>query len=112
MGNMPRGLDFGRITEEVLKQLGQYVLEDLASDGPRDPRAQGKKQPSLAPDPASPWTVLGLLPDQPLVVAEAVYRARAKREHPDVGGDPTAFRRLTEAIEVIRTTNTRTRRRR
>jgi hypothetical protein len=51
---------------------------------------------------AGPWGVLHLAPGAPLDVAEAAYRALAKKAHPDAGGDPERFRRLTEAIEWIR----------
>ena len=43
-----------------------------------------------------------MAPGAPLDVAEAAYRALAKKAHPDAGGDPERFRRLTEAIEWIR----------
>lgn len=62
-------------------------------------RRPGKPNPSR---PAGPWGVLHLAPGAPLDVAEAAYRALAKKAHPDAGGDPERFRRLTEAIEWIR----------
>lgn len=33
---------------------------------------------------------------------ERAYRARAKRAHPDAGGDPHEFRKVRWAIEVLR----------
>lgn len=35
-------------------------------------------------------------------MAEAAYRAGARRLHPDRGGDPEQFARLTRSIEFIR----------
>jgi DnaJ-domain-containing protein 1 len=63
--------------------------EDAAPVSPDDPHAD-------------PYTVLGLQPGAPLAVAEAAYRALAKAMHPDAGGDPAQFARLTAAIEAIR----------
>ncbi|HYT17747.1 MAG TPA: hypothetical protein VEO18_05800, partial [Thermoplasmata archaeon] len=33
---------------------------------------------------------------------EGAYRERARRHHPDAGGDPREFRKLQWAIEVLR----------
>jgi hypothetical protein len=51
---------------------------------------------------ATPLGVLGLLPGADLEVAEAAYRALARRHHPDRGGDPDVMRRLNWAIQEIR----------
>lgn len=48
------------------------------------------------------YALLHLDPSAPLEVAEAAYRALAKRAHPDAGGSTETMRRLNEAIEVIR----------
>lgn len=37
-----------------------------------------------------------------LLGLSGAYRKASKRLHPDVGGDPAAFRRLTEAYELLR----------
>jgi len=50
-----------------------------------------------------PWfTVLGVLPEAPIEVAEAAYRALAKKAHPDAGGSSEAMGRLSRAIEEAR----------
>lgn len=50
-----------------------------------------------------PWfEVLSVLPNSDLELVEASYRILAKRLHPDQGGDPAAFREITEAIEKAR----------
>lgn len=67
--------------------------------GERAPK-QGARESRAGRD--GPYFVLGVLPGAPLDVCEAVYRARAKRAHPDHGGDPGEFRKLTEAIEALR----------
>ena len=45
--------------------------------------------------------VLGVDPDTSLEEIQDVYRVKAKRAHPDAGGDPERFKRLTRALEVI-----------
>ena len=51
---------------------------------------------------STPLGVLGLLPGADLEVAEAAYRALARRHHPDRGGNPDVMRRLNWAIQEIR----------
>jgi DnaJ domain len=56
-----------------------------------------------APTPKrSPYEILGIMPDAPLAVAEAAYRARARTMHPDQGGSVDQFKELNEAIGAIR----------
>lgn len=50
----------------------------------------------------NPYEVLGLMPDAPIEVAEASFRARAKAAHPDAGGSAEQMKELTEAIDEIR----------
>ncbi|MDP9315381.1 MAG: J domain-containing protein, partial [Chloroflexota bacterium] len=51
----------------------------------------------------SPYNVLGVQPDAPMEVVEAVYRAKAKTVHPDVpGGSAEVMQQLNEAIAAIR----------
>jgi len=60
---------------------------------------------ALLPPPKTkrpPNEVLGIFPDTPLAEAEAMYRAKAKRLHPDHGGDPEAMKELNEAWEEYR----------
>jgi len=50
----------------------------------------------------TPYEVLGIMPDSPIDVAEAVYRAKAKIAHPDQGGSKEQMAALSKAIEDIR----------
>lgn len=52
----------------------------------------------------TPWEVLGLPAGSDLDVIDAVYRAKAKRLHPDnLGtGDAEAFKELNEAYEEVK----------
>jgi len=79
------------------------TLQEVASRMVRSAiDALNQEEEELAPDPKSPYGVLGLLPEAPLEVVEAAYRALAKKHHPDQGGDAEDFRRVTEAYQAIR----------
>jgi hypothetical protein len=59
----------------------------------------------LLPAPArerDPWEVLGLRPDADEDAIDAVYRAKAKRLHPDAGGSAEAFGELQRAYEKVK----------
>jgi hypothetical protein len=49
-----------------------------------------------------PYQVLGIYNDAPLEVAEAVYKTKVMKAHPDKGGDIATFKKLKTAIEMIR----------
>jgi len=51
-----------------------------------------------------PRTVLGGGPDASLDEIRDAYRTKSKKHHPDVGGDEWAFRMVTRAYEVLKTT--------
>ena len=51
--------------------------------------------------PADFYRVLGILPNAPDEVIKAVYRALAKKYHPDAGGDPDRFRAISDAYSVL-----------
>lgn len=55
-----------------------------------------------APRQRDPWEVLGLRSDADIDAIEAVYRAKAKRLHPDVGGSAEAFHELQRAYEAVK----------
>lgn len=50
----------------------------------------------------SPWEVLGIIEGSPLEVAEAAYKVRARKAHPDAGGSEEQMKALNKAIEEIR----------
>ncbi|MBK7086887.1 MAG: J domain-containing protein [Flavobacteriales bacterium] len=81
------GLDDIRMNElRGLDSVAQQVYEAL-------PAPRQKK---------SPWEVLGLPVNSAPDVIEAVYRTKAKRLHPDIGGSAAAFKELTEAYEAVK----------
>ena len=46
--------------------------------------------------------VLGVDPEVSWEEISDVYRVKVKRAHPDVGGDPERFKRLSKAFEIIK----------
>ena len=59
----------------------------------------------MRPDPTTggpdPWAVLGLRPGAPAEDVARAWRVLAARHHPDAGGDPGTFRRLTAARDDL-----------
>jgi curved DNA-binding protein CbpA len=51
--------------------------------------------------PPDYYRVLGILPTATDDVVRAVYRALAKKHHPDTGGDAERFREISEAYTVL-----------
>ncbi len=47
------------------------------------------------------YGILGASPDDPLELIKDVYKRKAFFYHPDRGGDPNKFKRLSNAYEVI-----------
>lgn len=54
------------------------------------------------PSQDNPYDVLGVKPTATEEEIEASYRQKVKICHPDAGGDPEAFRRLTEARRKLK----------
>jgi hypothetical protein len=79
-------------------------LEDIRLNELRglDTVAEQVYQALPAPRTRSPWEVLGLPANSDLDVIEAVYRTKAKRLHPDAGGDVEAFKELQAAYEAVK----------
>lgn len=101
----PRLEDFAReVLGRLLDELADRGLSLLDSDVllPRPPADRSARRVTRRSEPADPRTVLGVLPGTALEICEAVYRARAKKEHPDVGGDPAAWARVTAALTAVR----------
>jgi hypothetical protein len=60
------------------------------------------KQLSTPMEIQNPWQVLGILEGSPIVVAEAAYKEKAKRYHPDAGGSNEKMQLINQAIKEIR----------
>ncbi|WP_066520579.1 DnaJ domain-containing protein [Curtobacterium ammoniigenes] len=58
---------------------------------------------SDSPADATPYEVLGVLPTADDESLRRAYRRAARERHPDLGGDPHAFRQLQDAWEQIGT---------
>lgn len=85
-----------RGVEKILALLYRQMFPPPAAPSPPPPLPSEPRQ--IPPH----YALLHLDPSAPLEVAEAAYRALAKRAHPDAGGSTETMRRLNEAIEVIR----------
>ena len=47
------------------------------------------------------YDILGVSPDDPVDLIKSVYQRKSMFYHPDKGGDPEKFKRLTRAYELI-----------
>lgn len=80
------GLDAVRLNElRGLDDVARQVYQALPAARQRDP-----------------WEILGLRPDADEDAIDAVYKAKAKRLHPDVGGTAEAFKELQQAYESVK----------
>lgn len=50
----------------------------------------------------TPWEILEIYPGSPIQIAEAAYKVKALKVHPDVGGSESQMQELSEAITLIR----------
>lgn len=59
--------------------------------------------PAVIPGPLQEaCTLLFVTPDAPISVAEAAFKALARRHHPDVGGDTETMQRLNNALATFK----------
>ncbi len=47
------------------------------------------------------YDILGASPDDPVELIKEIYRKKSMYYHPDKGGDPEKFKRLSQAYELI-----------
>lgn len=98
-------LDTQRTASKNLNAIANTV-EDLRMQEVRglSSLAEAHYLALAAPNHArDPYEVLGLRPDASLEDAEEMYKARAKRAHPDVeGGSDEAMAEFNAAIEALR----------
>ena len=47
------------------------------------------------------YDILGVSPDDPIELVKSVYTKKCQFYHPDKGGDPEKFKKLTNAYELI-----------
>ena len=55
---------------------------------------------ALGPDD-DPWAIVGVAESSTTDEIRRAYRIRARKLHPDVGGDAAAFRKLVAAFELL-----------
>lgn len=87
---------FPPYAESALQMFFRHYIgaEEISDPPPRHERPQAR-------DNSAAYAVLHLLPSAPRAVVDASYRALAKANHPDLGGDPAVMRALTEAHEWL-----------
>ena len=80
--------------------------EDLAPDypppKPTGSASYGSPRPAPAATTASPWSVLGLMPNADPDVAKAAYRILSRKWHPDHGGSNEKMASLNLAWETVK----------
>lgn len=76
-----------------------YVHEKLLEDVKR--LAAAVSTPSPEPSLTSDYAALHLLSSAPVSVVKAAYKALALEHHPDRGGDPETFSKITAAYTKL-----------
>jgi hypothetical protein len=90
-------LDRIRISERVgIQYQGLSSSKELVTQQPG--QAEKERKESLL----DAYDIVGASPDDPFEMIEAVYKKKALYYHPDKGGNPERFKRLTEAYELIK----------
>ena len=79
---------------QVIRALRELRGEPLG-DPPGEP-------PASLPELDLAYKLLGLAPSAPWSEVEKAYRQKAKRHHPDLGGDADAMRALNDAYAAIK----------
>ena len=86
----------------LVDEIGAYSLV-AAVEGARALPPPDRATASLIDDGGRPWhEVLQVMPNAPLAIAEAAYRALARTAHADAGGNDQMMTRLNAAIEAAR----------
>jgi len=82
-----------RIAEQHgVQYTGLTFTKEVATAGTEQARKQ---------DLLDAYDILGVSPDDPVDLIKDVYRKKSMYYHPDKGGDPERFKRLTQAYELI-----------
>jgi hypothetical protein len=82
--------------DEALEVAERYFVLYLVDDSSDDPVS-----PVYVPD-SDGWTTLWLKPGAPPEVVKAAYRALARLNHPDAGGDEEMMKEINAAYEGLK----------
>ena len=111
MASMGGGGDDEDFDEDDLDDLDEDDLEAMAEEmgaagfGGGMPRSSssggGKSAPSKKPAKQSHYEVLGVEKDATSDQIKKAFRVAAVKNHPDKGGDPEVFKKMSEAYSVL-----------
>lgn len=88
--------EWGDVVTQVLADVGAHVV---------DRRPLVAPPVAVAPVLQAACTYLFIVPEAPVEVAEAAFKALAKKHHPDVGGDTAMMQALNDAIATFKAFN-------
>lgn len=78
-------------------------LRELRGEHVEDPEGtQGASSNTSSRELDLCFKMLGVSPSAPWEAVEKAYKQKAKRHHPDLGGDEDAMRALNHAYELIK----------
>ena len=91
----------------IAPEWGDILLQTLEALGVTavDKRPVLPQPAAVSPELQKACLQLFVLPEAPLAVAEAAYKALARLHHPDVGGDTETMQALNEAIATFKAFN-------
>lgn len=91
------------LTLETLRLSQLRKVEPLVVGAYRQlyPTPAPRAEPTKV-DPNDPYAILGVEPRYPLIVIEAIWKARLRVEHPDAGGNAAVATKLNAAMAEIR----------
>lgn len=88
----------------IHEEYDETLIHVVESRGGKviDKRPQGAALAVIPGPLQAACTLLCVSPDAPLTVAEAAFKALARRHHPDVGGDTEMMQRLNNALATFK----------
>ena len=92
--------DWGEGLIDTLRERGMTVTDTRPPPPPTQTTAL-----TVASALHEACLALHITPDAPVAVAEASFKALAKRIIPDVGGDTATFQQLNEALRIFKAWN-------
>ena len=90
--------EFAEVDLDNFERESDNIYDDYhAPGGPADSGRRGRD-----PKEMEAYETLGLKPEMTKDEYKAAFRKLARKHHPDLGGDPKAFRKMYEAYEYLK----------